>query len=140
VIEHATTADMADGRALPPMIGLLWRVVRRTDGRTLWRSGRRGITLRREAKELVGPCPHCGGDDRFAVNTTKKIFNCRGCGAKGDVIALVMFLDGCDFNAARVTLAGEPLPKANGGDRAAAEAKKMVAAEYPYHTENGWRL
>jgi DNA primase len=78
---------------------------------------RRGITLRRQGKELVGPCPRCGGDDRFAVNTAKQIFNCRGCGAKGDVIDLVRFLDGCDFLPAVEKLAGAP-PKANGDSRA----------------------
>jgi hypothetical protein len=38
-IEHAVTADMADGQPLPPLIesGVPWRVVRRADGRTLWR-------------------------------------------------------------------------------------------------------
>lgn len=51
----------------------------------------------RKGKELVGPCPHCGGEDGFAVTSTarKKVFRCRGCGAKGDVISLVMFLDSC---------------------------------------------
>ena len=97
---------------------------------------RRGITLRLQGKELVGPCPRCGGDDRFAVNTAKQIFNCRGCGAKGDVIDLVMFLDGCDFHAARVTLAGEPPPKPNGKDPAA-EAKKIVTARFDYSDEAG---
>jgi hypothetical protein len=38
-IQHAVTADMPDGQALPPLIenGVPWRVVRRADGRTLWR-------------------------------------------------------------------------------------------------------
>jgi hypothetical protein len=29
---------------------------------------RRGIVLRRVGAELVGPCPRCGGTDRFSVN------------------------------------------------------------------------
>jgi hypothetical protein len=38
-IEHAVTADMADGQPLPPLIedGVVWRVVRHVDGHTLWR-------------------------------------------------------------------------------------------------------
>jgi hypothetical protein len=38
-IEHSITADMADGQPLPPYTedGVVWHVVRRTDGRTLWR-------------------------------------------------------------------------------------------------------
>jgi hypothetical protein len=34
--------------------------------------GRRNIKLRRQGVELVGPCPKCGGDDRFAINERSK--------------------------------------------------------------------
>lgn len=61
-------------------------------------TARRFATLKRAgANEYVGPCPHCGGRDRFGVNTRKKVFNCRGCGAKGDVIALVMLAQRLSF-------------------------------------------
>jgi DNA primase len=53
---------------------------------------RRGIKLRGNGVDRCGPCPQCGGDDRFAINIKKQIFNCRGCGAKGDVISLVQHL------------------------------------------------
>jgi hypothetical protein len=38
-IEHSVTVDMADGQPLPPLIenGVVWRVVRRANGRTIWR-------------------------------------------------------------------------------------------------------
>jgi hypothetical protein len=38
-IEHAVTADMANGQPLPPYIedGVVWHVVRRANGRTTWR-------------------------------------------------------------------------------------------------------
>jgi DNA primase len=69
---------------------------------------RRGIKLRGRNGSLEGPCPVCGGTDRFAVNTKKPAFNCRGCGIKGgDAIALTMALDGCDFKEAVETL-GHP--------------------------------
>jgi DNA primase len=72
----------------------------------------RDITLKRQGKtERVGPCPKCGGDDRFAINISKQVFNCRGCGASGDVIELVKFLDGVDFNVACETLTNETPPK-----------------------------
>jgi phage/plasmid primase-like uncharacterized protein len=67
---------------------------------------RRGLKLRRTGAELIGPCPVCGGTDRFSINVRKKIFNCRGCGTGGDIIKLVEHLDGCDFAAAIATLAG----------------------------------
>jgi phage/plasmid primase-like uncharacterized protein len=67
---------------------------------------RRGIKLKRAGVELFGACPVCGGTDRFALHTKKQVFNCRGCTAKGDVIALVQHLDGSDFATAIATLAG----------------------------------
>jgi hypothetical protein len=67
-----------------------------------------GIKLRGKI-ERVGPCPICGGRDRFAINTKKQVWNCRGCAVGGDVIALVRFLDGCEFADACRTLAGEPV-------------------------------
>jgi hypothetical protein len=38
-IEHAVTADMADGQPMPPLIedGLVWHMVRRADEHTFWR-------------------------------------------------------------------------------------------------------
>ena len=94
---------------------------------------RRGIKLHGNT-DRCGPCPKCGGEDRFSVNISKGVFNCRGCGAAGDVIALVEFLDGVDFKHACETLTGEPPPKPNGKVRTAeGRLKKIVAAEYPYH-------
>ena len=57
----------------------------------------RGVVLKRQGRELIGPCPVCGGVDRFGVNLTKQIWNCRGCAKGGDVIALVQHIDGIDF-------------------------------------------
>jgi CHC2 zinc finger len=74
----------------------------------------RGIRLK-GGKERCGPCPICGGVNRFSVNTTRQVFNCRGCGGKGrGAIDVVQFLDGCDFPAAVATLVDRrerPLPK-----------------------------
>jgi phage/plasmid primase-like uncharacterized protein len=67
---------------------------------------RRGIRLRRQGRELVGPCPRCGGRDRFAVNVPKQVWNCRGCDRGGDVLDLVQHLDGCEFLDAVETLSG----------------------------------
>jgi hypothetical protein len=67
---------------------------------------RRGIKLVGRG-ERVGPCPVCGGKDRFAINTKKQIWNCRGCAKGGDVVDLVQHLDGVDFKVAVATLAGD---------------------------------
>lgn len=79
---------------------------------------RRGVKLKRVGAEHLGPCPKCGGEDRFAINPAKGVWNCRGCEAGGDTIKLVEHLDGVDFIAACTTLTGEPPPKANGKDPA----------------------
>jgi hypothetical protein len=97
---------------------------------------RRGIKLRRQGVELVGPCPKCGGEDRFAINIKKQVFNCRHCEVGGDVIDLVMHLDGREFVGACETLTGEPPPKGNGKDPTA-EPKKIVANEFTYPNEDG---
>src|ERR1700730_5019369 len=70
----------------------------------------RNIKLSPGRVERCGPCPRCGGTDRFSINTRKQVFNCRRCGAKGDVIALVQLLDGVDFNTA-VEVLGGPAPE-----------------------------
>jgi hypothetical protein len=58
------------------------------------------------ANERAGPCPGCGGADRLGVNSRKQVFNCRGCGAKGDVIGLVRLALGVSFAEAVEYLAG----------------------------------
>jgi Protein of unknown function (DUF3631)/CHC2 zinc finger len=90
----------------------------------------------RKGKELVGPCPECGGEDRFAVTSTarKKVFRCRGCGTAGDVIKLVMFLDGVDFAHAVEKLTGAPPPKPEPKPKAGA---RKIVATYPYVDETG---
>jgi hypothetical protein len=110
-----------------------------------WISRARNVPIEREIErrcirltgknDRSGPCPKCGGDDRFSINSKKNVWNCRGCGVGGGVIALVEHLDGVDFIAACQTLTGEPPPRANG--KAGAVAHKVVVAEFPYEDEAG---
>lgn len=62
--------------------------------------------LVRAGHEMVGPCPSCGGRDRFGVNLRKGVFLCRRCDAKGGNIDLVMLVMGMEFKAALEWLAG----------------------------------
>jgi hypothetical protein len=86
---------------------------------------RRGIRLRGKI-ERAGPCPVCGGTDRFSINTRKQFFNCRGFGG-GDVIAMVQHLDGCTFAEVVLTLAGikpdRPVPMVDPAKMAAVRAR-----------------
>ncbi len=68
----------------------------------------RGLVLKKVGGELIGPCPHCGGTDRFAINIAKQVFNCRGCTAKGKgAISFVMFLHDVGFRDAVEMLIGK---------------------------------
>jgi CHC2 zinc finger len=56
--------------------------------------------LRRTGAELVGPCPKCGGEDRFGIHLQKNVFNCRRCERGGDAIEFIKFYKNLDFAAA----------------------------------------
>ena len=67
----------------------------------------RGFAFDR-AGNHAGPCPHCGGKDRFSISVRKGAFLCRQCHPKGGggAISLVMFLDDVGFRDAVQTLTG----------------------------------
>ncbi|WP_068318939.1 DUF7146 domain-containing protein [Polycladidibacter hongkongensis] len=99
-----------------------------------------GATLKRFGQEHVGPCPACGGTDRFSVNPVKGKWNCRGAGGGNSPINLVMHCQSVDFKAACEILTGEKPPSGEGTwdeaaqERAqerkrAAEKKALRAAE-----------
>lgn len=72
---------------------------------------RRGHKLKRVGGEHIGPCPVCGGTDRFGANIRKRVAHCRGCGLSGDVVTIVRALDGSTFAEAVALLAGEDLAR-----------------------------
>lgn len=66
---------------------------------------RYGVTLRREsASSLCGPCPKCGGHDRFWLRDNR--YNCRSCGISGDPIEFTRMMDNCTFVEAVGRLTG----------------------------------
>lgn len=77
----------------------------------------RDTTLKRVATtgggEWGGPCPFCGGRDRFRVQPAERRWLCRHCtsGKWQDTIAYVMQRDNIDFKAACELLGGPELPK-----------------------------
>ena len=98
------------------------------------------LGLNRAGSEMVGPCPCCGGKDRFAINTARNVWNCRICATGGDGIALVRHVLGCDFKAALGYLCGEqrveldPAERAR-RERAAAERKAQEDARAERYRE-----
>jgi hypothetical protein len=84
---------------------------------------RRGIKLIGRV-DRCGPCPQCGGKDRFSINVRKQVFLCRGCAARGNVIALVRFLDGCGFLESLEYLTGERGPAPSRRAPAATDAPR----------------
>ena len=97
-----------------------------------------GAHLKREGHEWIGPCPTCGGKDRFAVNQQKRVFNCRGSGdehGRGSNIDLVMHLVGCDSIEAVERITGQPRPDRTRDESAEDRKKREIehqarAAEY----------
>lgn len=93
--------------------------------------------LRGKSGEMVGPCPVCGGNDRFSINTRKNVFLCRKCeDAHGGPVNLVRHVMGCDYPAAIDWLLGEvdlgvsPEELARRAERArAAERRRAREAE-----------
>jgi phage/plasmid primase-like uncharacterized protein len=93
---------------------------------------RRGVRLKGR-NEKVGPCPVCGGTDRFGVNVSKGLWNCRGCNEGGDVIELVRHLDSCNFPTAIETLNGEKRPDNNPEPRPDPEPEYQLAQQRERH-------
>jgi KaiC/GvpD/RAD55 family RecA-like ATPase len=67
---------------------------------------RSGVALTKKANtdggEYAGPCPFCGGKDRFRVwpNREKPGYMCRQCNRKGDAIEFVRQMDNLSFQEA----------------------------------------
>ena len=81
-----------------------------------WQSVAGELGLWRRGAELVGPCPSCGGEDRFHVNDKRRagtaaLFGCRRCN-----------------NVAAILKAAFPDRLANGANRPAPSAQRKAAA------------
>lgn len=81
--------------------------------------------VKRRGRRGVGPCPVCGGRDRFSIDLAKASFYCRGTAKTGgDVIAMVQHLTGANFLGACEEITGEPMPRRSpGNDVRRADAK-----------------
>ncbi|MEM7296365.1 MAG: CHC2 zinc finger domain-containing protein, partial [Pseudomonadota bacterium] len=83
--------------------------------------------LQTHGNELIGPCPLCGGRDRFGINLRTTAFNCRQCDLRGgDQIALVMGVLNLDFQGALQVLCGEKPAEL---DQKEIERRRRISAE-----------
>lgn len=67
--------------------------------------------LKPRGKTAVGPCPACGGKDRFSIDRRKGSFYCRAAATGGDAIRMVEYLTGANFLGAVETITGEAPPR-----------------------------
>jgi DNA primase len=71
-----------------------------------------GTKLRKSGKFLIGPCPLCGGKDRFNIKFTEhgQRWFCRHCGdgKYHSAIDFIMRRDNIDFKTALERLGGDP--------------------------------
>lgn len=108
--------------------------------------------------DRAGPCPVCGGTDRFAIHTKKNTYLCRRCGISGEgVIKLVMdtervtFVVACEIITGRK--AAEPVDEARLAElrrKADADEHKRALDAERYREESraagyrtwlsGWKL
>ncbi|WP_430241960.1 DUF7146 domain-containing protein [Neorhizobium sp. DAR64861/K0K2] len=83
-----------------------------------------------------GPCPRCGGKDRFAVNLAKDAWVCRGCDAGGrNGLSLVAHVLKYDLHSrselleASAFLSGKPVPDGAERETAAARARREASLQ-----------
>jgi hypothetical protein len=95
---------------------------------------RLGLVLKGRAAEQAMPCPRCGGKDRFALNTAKNKWNCRGGSIGGnDAIGMAAHLHGLEvsrrgeFLEACGAVLGEPVP--DGAEQLTDERRAEIEAE-----------
>ena len=98
---------------------------------------KRGFKLPSGTKnERKGPCPRCGGDDRFGLSISKQTFTCHQCGLKGaggiDIIVEIGEAK-TPWEAAEI-LEGPP-PKPNGHDTST--GKWVHEGEWFYEDADG---
>ena len=59
--------------------------------------------------EYHGPCPFCGGNDRFRIQPAQDRYYCRACGQKGDSIQYLRDFRKMDYFEALILLGREPI-------------------------------
>lgn len=91
------------------------------------------------ASEYAGPCPLCGGSDRFHLDGAAGWFFCRQCHEKrGDVIEYAQWRYGLDFAGACAALGGDA-PTLRGSGKAQRPAVQTPAQTAPEPPAAAWQ-
>lgn len=105
---------------------------------------RLGLALKGSGAEQAMACPQCGGKDRFALNTAKNKWNCRGGSTGGnDAIGMAAHILGLDvgrrpeFLEACGAVLGEAVPDA--GEQVSEERRAEIRAEGEARAEQAAR-
>ena len=98
------------------------------------------LGLRRRGSEWVGPCPRCGGTDRFHVRADG-VFGCRVCGEDDNAGLYRAIMDACGYDSGtdtdtwrpsqRPATRRRPEPKANTGPGLRGVAQAAWGAAMP---------
>jgi|GEM_PF-1044092 len=84
-----------------------------------------------------GPCPMCGGVDRFFLHSDREHWSCRKCYDKpGDVLDLIQAVEGCDFPTACARL-GQDLESFK-RTTTAAGARQKLERPRPWKEDPHW--
>lgn len=89
----------------------------------------RSPQIKKQGAEWIGPCPACGGRDRFSISPRKGVWNCRSLGRGGDVIHLAQHVEGGDFLIACTALTGRETPGRDSAETAEQRAARVASAE-----------
>lgn len=91
------------------------------------------------SSEYAGPCPLCGGSDRFHLDSAAGWFFCRQCHEKrGDVIEYAQWRYGLDFAGACAAL-GADAPTLRGSGKAQRPAAQTPAQTAPEPPAAAWQ-
>jgi hypothetical protein len=81
--------------------------------------------------ERKGPCPRCGGDDRFGLNIIKQTFTCHSCGLKGaGGIDIVIGIGEAKTPWEAAEILEGPPPKPNGQDNSTTKSRHIATWIY----------
>lgn len=96
----------------------IWQVLNRVAG---------NHAVKPRGRRAVGPCPTCGGHDRFSIDRNKQSFFCRGTArVGGGVIDMVMHITGANFLGACEDITGKAMPKRAPGDQVKRADPKLI--------------